>query len=90
MCFYNSQSHGTLTVRYGALVFGLVSFAYFLMYLVKHWNTNDPNAPEGCVRKFKGINYLMMTIFAALQALVVFTFPRLNLLSFRLINRLST
>ena len=68
-------------------MFGLVSIAYFLIYLVKHWKTNDPNAPPDCYRKFKATNYFLMAIFAGLQAVVVFTFPRLNLLSFRLVNR---
>jgi hypothetical protein len=45
----------------------------------------DNNEPKH--RLAKGYNYSLMSIFAILQAIVIFTFPRLNFLSFQLINR---
>ena len=80
------QSHGSLSVRLGALGFGSVALAYFLLHLVKFFEM-DPKAPFPCYEKYKGVNYFLMSIFTVLQVIVIFTFPRLNLLSYQIINR---
>jgi len=47
----------------------------------------DPSAPHPCYEVTKGINAYLMIIFVLLQIFVIFAFPRLNMLSYQLVNR---
>ena len=83
------QSHVTLTVRLGALLFGAVTTAYFFMYTIKHLKYNESAVDAECSKKFKRTNYLLMTAFAVLQSVFIFAFPRVNFHSLQLLNRLQ-
>jgi hypothetical protein len=80
------QSHGSLTIRFGAIIFGLVAFIYILLQLIEFYEM-DPKAPHPCYDVSKGVNSYLMLVFVVLQIFVIFCYPRLNLLSYQLINR---
>jgi hypothetical protein len=47
----------------------------------------DKEVPAPCHKLFKGINTFLMLVFVLLQVFVIFAYPRLNFLSYQLINR---
>lgn len=83
----NEKSHGSLTLRIGSLIFGVGTFIYLLLQLVDFFQ-NGRESP--CYHVAKGINVFLMLFFVFLQAFVIFTYPRLNLLWHQLINKYGT
>jgi hypothetical protein len=75
-----------LTIRFGAIIFGLVTFAYILLQLIEFYEM-DSSAPHPCYEVFIGVNGYLMLIFVFLQVFVIFAYPRLNLLSYQVVNR---
>jgi hypothetical protein len=47
----------------------------------------DSSAPHPCYEVFIGVNGYLMLIFVFLQVFVIFAYPRLNLLSYQVVNR---
>lgn len=73
-----------MTIRFGALLFGLVSMGSFLIDLIKLVGYN-PKGP--CHSAVQSANAFLMAIFSLLQVGIIFMFPRLNFISFPLVNR---
>lgn len=80
----NSKSHGSVTVRFGAIIFGLGTFAYFFIELLD-FVQHKHDSP--CYFPTIGANVVLALIFVFLQTFVIFMYPRLNLHSHTFFNR---
>ena len=78
------QSHGSLTIRFGALVFGAGALAYFTMEFISFLEikTDSP-----CFRPVAGVNVVLAIVFVVLQTYLVFVYPRLNLAKHPFVDR---
>ena len=83
----NEKSHGSVTVRFGAIVFGLGTFAYFLIELLDFLQ-HKSHSP--CYFVTIGVNTCLALLFVFLQTYVIFMYPRLNIMSHTFINRMAT
>jgi hypothetical protein len=59
-----------------------LSFSLFQLIEFFEMGTGSP-----CYHLTKGVNVFLMLFFVIFQAFIIFTFPRLNLLSHQLLNR---
>lgn len=80
------QSHGSLTIRIGAIIFGLATATCLFMQLIEFVEM-DHSASAACHDVTNGINAFLMMVFVLLQVFVIFAYPRLNFLSYQLANR---
>ena len=72
----NCKSHGSLTVRYGAVIFGFGTLAHFFIELLSFFE-NKFDSP--CRYSVIGANTILILIFIILQTCLIFMYPRLNL-----------
>ena len=80
----NSKSHGSVTVRYGAIIFGLGAFCYFFIELLVFLE-QKPESP--CFHPLIGANTIMALLFVFLQTYIIFMYPRLNFQCHKFFNR---
>ena len=80
----NSKSHGSVTVRYGAIIFGLGAFCYFFIELLVFLE-HKPESP--CFHPLIGANTIMALLFVFLQTYILFMYPRLNFQCHKFFNR---
>lgn len=71
-----SQSHGSLPVRFGALVFGAGTLAYFVLETISFLEIRQESP---CFFANLGANVILAMIFVVLQTYLIFVYPRLNL-----------
>jgi len=83
----NSKSHGSVTVRYGAIIFGLGAFCYFFIELLVFLE-QKPESP--CFHPLIGANTIMALLFVFLQTYIIFMYPRLNFQCHKFFNRMAT
>ena len=75
LCIY-LQSHGSLAIRVGALIFSAGALIYFSLELVAFAEVR-PSSP--CFHASLGANVGLALIFVGLQTYLVFVYPRLNI-----------
>ena len=80
----NDKSHGSVTVRFGAIIFGMGTFAYFL---IEFLDFLEHKSDSPCYFLVIGLNEALALIFVFLQTYLIFMYPRLNLLSHSFLNR---
>ena len=73
---YNHKSHGSLTIRLGALVFSAGALCYFGLETVSF---AEVRSESPCYKPTLGANVALALAFVALQTYVIFVYPRLNL-----------
>lgn len=71
----NVKSHGSLTVRFGAIVFGLGTFAHFIIELLVFL---EHKLHSPCRYSTVGANTLLILLFITFQTSLIFMYPRLN------------
>jgi len=81
---FGFQSHGSLTIRVGCLIFSLGTLTYFALEAVAFAEVRSSSA---CYHGVLGFNVAFALIVVALQAFLVVVFPRLNVVSFPSLNR---
>ena len=80
----NSKSHGSVTVRFGAIVFGLGTFAYFFIEMLA-FVEHQPQSP--CFHPAIGANVVLALLFVFLQTYIIFMYPRINFLCHSFFNK---
>ena len=80
----NNKSHGSISVRYGALLFGIGTFSYFLIELLVFFE-HEMESP--CRYSSVGANHFLIVIFVLLQTYIIFMYPRLNFQCHQYLNR---
>ena len=80
----NDKSHGSISVRYGALIFGIGTFSYFLIELLVFFE-HEVESP--CRYSSVGANHFLIVIFVLLQTYIIFMYPRLNFQCHQYLNR---
>jgi len=85
----NLKSHGSVTVRLGVIIFGIGALIYYLMELLRFAEL-AASGQSPCFHPTIGLNDCLAIIFTTLQAYMIFTYPRLNIHSHKLLNRFGT
>ena len=80
----NNKSHGSISVRYGALIFGIGTFSYFLIELLVFFE-HEVESP--CRYSSVVANHFLIVIFVFLQTYIIFMYPRLNFQCHQYLNR---
>lgn len=78
----NHKSHGSVSIRHGIVLFGLVTMFYFATEMVAFFQTDT-----SCRRPIFLANIVSAVIFVVLQAFLILMYPRLNILRHRTLNR---
>ena len=78
------QSHGSVTVRLGAVIFGLGCLVYYIIEMMKVIAIEAHKEPTWLVL---AVNDFLAIVFSVLQTCLVFWYPRLNVSCHRLLNR---
>ena len=76
MVLFCFQSHGSLTLRFGAVIFGLGTTVYLVLELIAflEFESGSP-----CSHPILGVNVVFAMLFVFLQTYLIFVYPRLNL-----------
>jgi len=85
----NLKSHGSVTVRLGVIIFGTGALIYYLMELLRFAELAG-SGQSPCFHPAIGLNDCLAIIFTTLQAIMIFTYPRLNIHAHKLLNRFGT
>jgi len=85
----NFKSHGSVTVRLGVVIFGIGALIYYLMELLRFAELAG-GGQSPCFHPSIGVNDCLALVFTTLQAYSIFTYPRLNIHSHKLLNRFGT
>lgn len=80
------QSHGSVTVRLGVIIFGTGALIYYLMELLRFAELAG-SGKSPCFHPAIGLNDCLAIIFTTLQAIMIFAYPRLNIHAHKLLNR---
>ena len=80
------QSHGSLPVRMGAIIFGLGTVTYFTLELVV---LLEFSAHPDCFSAVEAANVVAAIVLVVLQTYLIFVFPRMNLRISPFIDRLE-
>lgn len=78
------QSHASLTIRFGAIIFGLGTLIYMVLEFV---SLLEIEAGSPCHYPILGANVVLSILMVILQTYLIFVLPRLNLHIWGLIDR---
>ena len=83
------QSHCSLALRVGIIVFGLGTVSYFILSLTAFVETSKDlkEFAVNCIHPTLGANDVLGIIFTILQTYVIVMFPRLNIHCHKILNR---
>ena len=70
------QSHGSLTIRFGAIIFGIGTLIYMVLELISFL---EIEAGTPCHFPILGANVVASMFMVILQTYLIFVFPRINL-----------
>ena len=76
MYFPTFQSHGSLPVRVGAVIFGMGTVAYFTLEFVA---LVEFSSHPDCFSAVEAANVVAAIALVVLQTYLIFVFPRMNL-----------
>lgn len=80
------QSHGSLTIRLGAVIFGLGTLTYFVLETIAFL---EIRIDSPCHYPPLGANVILAMVMVILQTYLIFVYPRLNLRIMPFIDRSS-
>ena len=80
------QSHGSLAVRVGIVIFGIGTLIYFVLDFIKFLETSYLEKSP-CFHPAFGVNSILGALFTSLQLYIIVIFPRLNLQCHEILNR---
>lgn len=83
----NHKSHGSLTIRFGAIVFGIGALVYLVLEMISFFEISYYSP---CYHSTLGINTAASILFVVLQTYLIFVYPRLNLCTITILDRFGT
>eukprot|EP00095_Tigriopus_kingsejongensis_P008824 maker-scaffold280_size224562-snap-gene-0.12 protein:Tk08824 transcript:maker-scaffold280_size224562-snap-gene-0.12-mRNA-1 annotation:"conserved hypothetical protein" len=83
----NHKSHGSLTIRFGAIIFGLGALGYYTLEMISFFEVRSDSP---CYHPTLGVNTGSALLFIVLQTYLIFVYPRINLCAINVLDRFGT